>query len=532
MIEDIEYLQENCEKDSAIIYVDSDERNRDFAPSSSEFSITFEQPFKNVNGIDILDAAIPTTMYNIDSYNCYNAFTIVKRPSMSEVSYMSNFEEMTTSTVFKNIFEHKVPYTHIVKVDGNLDLTTYGINTFDIVNNDDEYTDFQYFICKAYQGDYIKITVTNFKNDENMFYFEYENFTYYIPKENNENIITIIQNTNFYLKPSSNGIPNTYQIMYFEFIGTTKDVYESIINDETYIVTINNYWRASEIGNYDITSLKTQLNSDWNDTTIFFYTTTATERKQGRYRFGSPNYIIYNANKSSMYRNVGFDLYPDKSDLVNYDTVPISYNRRVFLSRFNTYNDGLYTILAPGLVNLLGERFIILRCKEIEDHLLGSYAYMSNTPGLGLFKLAASFNDITNLRFDFVNLVKKPFHPIGKLHKLTFRFETSKGELYDFKGINIQMLLTLKFLVPTQKFKFTKSTLNPNYDPNFMKYMANNKNIEYHEDSDEEEEFDKRKYIELYNNEFRKYDYSSSDDEEYDSEDSEEYVGLSSRREL
>ena len=118
---------------------------------------------------------------------------------------------------------------------------------------------------------------------------------------------------------------------------------------------------------------------------------------------------------------------------------------------------------------------------------------------------------------------------------MTFRFETSSGDLYDFKGVNIQILFMIKFLVPTQKFKFEKSILNPNYDPNFMKYMSTSKNIQYKEDSDNEEEFDNDKYYQMYKKEMDKYDYSSSGDEDDgddgDSDDeSEEEVVLSARR--
>jgi hypothetical protein len=128
--------------------------------------------------------------------------------------------------------------------------------------------------------------------------------------------------------------------------------------------------------------------------------------------------------------------------------------------------------------------------------------------------------------------VRKPFHPIGKLTKLTFRFEIASGELYDFKGVNIQMLLMLKFLVPTQKFKFEKSVLNPNYDPNFMKYMLKHQSIQHQEDSDEEEEFDTEKYKDAYKQELEKYDYSTSEDEDDDPDgsESEEDIELSRRR--
>jgi hypothetical protein len=45
---------------------------------------------------------------------------------------------------------------------------------------------------------------------------------------------------------------------------------------------------------------------------------------------------------------------------------------------------------------------------------------MDMTPGIGLFKMASAFGGITNLRFDYTTLITRPFHPIGKLSKLSF----------------------------------------------------------------------------------------------------------------
>jgi hypothetical protein len=191
----------------------------------------------------------------------------------------------------------------------------------------------------------------------------------------------------------------------------------------------------------------------------------------------------------------------------------VGENTNVFAAISNsTYGSG-YVIVAPGIVNLLGDRYVILRCPEIEDHLLGSYSYIKSTPGLGLFKLAAAQNDVTHLRFDFVNLVRKPFHPIGKLTKLTFKFQTQSGDLYDFKGVNHQIMFVIKFLVPSQKHTFYKSILNPNYDANFIKYMSTSRTIENKEDSDEEQDYTTKENIIRYKKEIQQYDYSSSDDE-------------------
>jgi hypothetical protein len=305
-------------------------------------------------------------------------------------------------------------------------------------------------------------------------------------------------------------------------------VYEAISVANDYQLLIKNLNRYLEHGNYDVSTLRNDMNDAWNDVNLYIESTTAVERKQGKYVFMSPDFFIFNAKKSNIGNNLGFSTIPESDEFALYEAWTIGNNTNLFAAIYNT-EEIQYKIFAPGLVNLLGERFLILRCKEIEDHLLGSLAYTSYTQGVGIFKLAASYNDVTNLRFDFVSLVRKPFHPIGKLSKLTFRFEMSDGRLYDFKGVNHQMLLMVKYMVPTQKMKFERSVLNPNYDSNFLRYM--NKHMggmhdtTYNENSEEEEEFDTTDYYQQYKKEFEKHDYSTSEEEDdYDeTEDSEDF---------
>ena len=94
----------------------------------------------------------------------------------------------------------------------------------------------------------------------------------------------------------------------------------------------------------------------------------------------------------------------------------------------------------PGLVNLLGDRYVKLRSNTIEQHLHNSISNSKNALGLGLFKLGVS--GYVDSRFDFINVKYRDFHPIGKLTSIDFRFETLDGNLYDFKGVNHNFLLT------------------------------------------------------------------------------------------
>ena len=68
-IEDVNYLYKNSIKDNAIVFIDSKKRNKSIYKTPSEYSITFDNPFKYVYRVEILDATIPRTMYQIDSYN-------------------------------------------------------------------------------------------------------------------------------------------------------------------------------------------------------------------------------------------------------------------------------------------------------------------------------------------------------------------------------------------------------------------------------------------------------------------------------
>ena len=68
-IEDINHLKLNSIKQSYTFLIDSNERDRNVYPNPNNYTIEFSTPFKNVIGMEIIDASIPRTMYNIDVEN-------------------------------------------------------------------------------------------------------------------------------------------------------------------------------------------------------------------------------------------------------------------------------------------------------------------------------------------------------------------------------------------------------------------------------------------------------------------------------
>jgi hypothetical protein len=138
-----------------------------------------------------------------------------------------------------------------------------------------------------------------------------------------------------------------------------------------------------------------------------------------------------------------------------------------------------WRLRSPGLLNLNGVRFVILRCPQIED-AFPNYSGQGYGAGIGLFKLYDQ--TLSHLRFDFVKFNHTEFHPIGKLSRLHLRFERLGGELYDFKGTDFHVLLVISHLEPARP-RFASSALdlraggdfrhlNPDYDPDVVRYAA------------------------------------------------------------
>ena len=154
-----------------------------------------------------------------------------------------------------------------------------------------------------------------------------------------------------------------------------------------------------------------------------------------------------------------------------------------------------FGMISPGMLNLASENYLILRCEEIENHLRGSYDIKDFSPGLGVLNI--DVQGYASGRTEFFSVKYKEFHPIGKLSKMKFRFERkTDGKLYDFKNIDLHFILSIKFLRPIQKEFFNKSTLNPNYNPNYLGYF--NKTLQDHydeESSDDDSDIDE-KYFE------------------------------------
>lgn len=238
--------------------------------------------------------------------------------------------------------------------------------------------------------------------------------------------------------------------------------------------------------------------------------------------------FIINMNDSTIAETLGFDLLAN----INDDGIKYSYNtylnsldnKRFFVSFENpksTINNSYLlnntnspipgldnNIIAPGMVCFTGEKYIIMRSPEIEEYSFGSLSYTNNNLGIAKFRTnSLGFNDE---KLYVTKIPIREFHPIGKLSRISLRFETNKRLLYDFKGINHNITLAIYYYeAKISKIEEFSSILNPNYTLNFNDYNYTNEEEEntFDEEQELKDEFLSRDNINNYKIMEQKYNY-------------------------
>ena len=211
--------------------------------------------------------------------------------------------------------------------------------------------------------------------------------------------------------------------------------------------------------------------------------------------FKSTKPFILDMHQSTIAEVLGFDTHttPKENDKYSY----VGYNskkgyEKLFHSRQNS--TGQHVVYAPGMMYIIGNKYLVLRCPEIEAHLYRSLAYTKYNMGLAKIRINSyGYNDE---KTSFLKVPIREFHPIGKLSKLTIRFETDTGALYDFKGVNHNLVFAVYYYEPKQENIVRDSILNPEYKPDVMTYLY--KQEEQEGESDEEDEDFSRDNLEVY----------------------------------
>lgn len=581
-IEDIDFLKKNSIKENYIFTVDSKERNKLAYKDPSEYVVSFESPFKNVIGLNLIDASIPRTMYNIDVYNNQIRFFIYTNAlDINELSF-SDFVSVTLTTGDYTIqtlvvelssklrmrlnndsyepivgitvspitnppdiqsrIQFNCPYAFILDMKNSTIAETLGFDAFvrpAEVSKPIELRNYDIFLPDLFASDVFEdslkqayglvlagetvesiiawfertythieaVTLTNliyqYKDNYQLFH------SVYIPFNDLRAKTSAFANNTYPLFEGPKGVIRTLSL------NEQTVAQRFVVSYNTNLVKIHAALETSELSNASIATFSIQ--DDYSGVpsgialisggiAVSFVDGSYSDSIDLTYKFVKNTYywvvfdrpttninIYYNdvliADKSLQIKKA--DLWEKIDDIAN----TIYYQLALRIDVCDEY----YSIKSPGIYSLIGERYIILRCKEIEENSYRSLAYTKYVMGIAKFTMGVV--GYKEERLDYSSVPAREFHPIGKLSRMTLRFETQKGQLYDFKDVNHTLTFAIKYLEPTGNAEFVKSVINANYNGDFMKYQYTQE--EQEEDSDDQD-------IDYNRDDFEKYKANES----------------------
>lgn len=550
-IEDIDYLKANSIRQSYIFLVDSGDRDRVAYPTPSEYAIKFSVPFNNVIGFEVLDASIPRTMYNIGGgdprYPTNNTISFFIHDGTSNVSpspsaYVTRSIEpgdYNVQTLIAQINNSLAMQMH-VNNDSNMPLVAI---TVESVSNPPDVKNLLKFKC-AYPfffdmspsasaiaeslGFDLHVEPTESlkaQKDQRYTVLPYApgNNLSYNPKLYHSVSLTPAEGLGdtavVYSGPRGivrNMTLSSNEWVAQSFVVPTKCVLTGVgvaLTTSTRLIEGNATWELWSSSNnapknkIALTNTRGFLDTDYVDGGLTVTTTVRDESIDPGFAKLNPGtyWIVLSSSVSSssvttrmgVYYN---DVQPSQGASVGQRMLVTSDRGVTYTSRNDTVTGLEYIasmdvtvqyeyhqMIAPGMLSLIGERFTVLRCKEIEENSYRSLAYSSHCLGLAKFRLGVM--GTSDNRLDFSKVPLREFHPIGKLSRLSFRFETASGLLYDFKGVNHTITYAIYYLEPSQNKTFEHSILNPNYTGEFIKDIHQGEYEEDEEDEDDEEEY-------------------------------------------
>lgn len=433
------------------MYVDSSRRDRSQHPTPSSYTVTFTEPFRHVVGMEVLDVLVPRTMYNVDT---------------------------DVNTVVFDIEGVGLVTVRVDPQDYSMDTIADGVNAA---------------AARALAGRATlraePKTPDNPLDSGKLVFSCNRPFTLDLSSSTMREVIgfdepcrpdvAAASGGHTFLGPDRAGAiprPGTADGVYYAMMEMPQEESGTVAAGETVVYSFS-YPRDSVIEATELVAElahKVELRRTPDGPDEFPYVMAGVTYELS---------VVVSDGGTTGFATETPTFLPDRS------------SSRVSLLRSVTLRANSHTLEPPGLVVLTGHRCIMLRCPEIEQHINSSYIYGDNSPGIALIKLAT--RGYTQQRFDFQSIRYRQFTPVARLGRVTFRFETSSGALYDFKGCNHTMLVAIKYLEPrvSNAFdNFREHSLNPNYNPDFVQYIVNARraldDVLDDEDEDDDEEDD------------------------------------------
>ena len=261
-LEDVQFMQEKSVIDSKMLFIDSSRRRKEYYPFPHHYTVDFNEPFTNVCGIEILDAMIVSTMYNIENFN--NSFkyhqVFITNPSdllKDDYQIQGLLEELQYYSEFVKRFEAEET-SRIVLCDNMNVLQTLLSQSINISIIFDRV---MVIVRNKIDLENISIVSDAYVVKDSEYVFVNHGKRYIVNNWVPEDKVQVqIRNENASVKGNT--------IVYFEHVYISIDnfkiVYDDLINTGNVTHIIHNGFLQVDPGNYDIITLQTKLKSILN----------------------------------------------------------------------------------------------------------------------------------------------------------------------------------------------------------------------------------------------------------------------------
>lgn len=472
-VEDVEYLKKYGSKESHLFLIDSSKRDTTLWPTPAEYSIEFETPFRQVYGVDVIDATIPRTQYNIETFNNEFKYTLLKYDGSTNVA--NSFVVEPADYEFNDfIDEFKLKSGTSILSEANLMLVsgTYkmdGRTTTRSLKNKMDVTCVHPFRIDPCSMAPIMGLFFDANTKENAYESSpTSDTTALIENKQSVAMATDTHVVTSALKVRQPFIPSVVSGIYKIFLDCKANVDDTPC---TAVIKDGDGTEYSDVASFSVDTVPTttprtqifkEITFQWK---MPFVATRASP--------SSPNTKTYYV-EITVTRGILTIFGYDKQDAPEAQEED-SPNSDEFSNILNFHMNiqmlaYAHRVHAPHLYDFTGDTYLQIRCKEIEQHLFRTRAYEKYNAGLA--KIPLGVYGFTNQDFDYASFPPREFHPIGKLSTMTFRFERPNGQLYDFKGINHTFAMVVRYYTIKDR-PFDTKILNPNYDPNILSYMNN-----------------------------------------------------------
>ena len=482
-MDDVNVLPTAYTEESYLFFVDSGQRNKLLYPTSNNYSITISPPFTNVTGLDLITATIPRTEYLLD----HNANNFVYRIQGG------GWKTLVISPGDFNIQQLQAGLTQAIGLtDGGA-----GVSVTGVTDNLDVSSRLKFVCSEPFEIDMTGTTMRSVLGFNDPISPGLAAGNYAIPAEYAPGAPEYFAS----IRDSGNAVASTvYQgpNAVLDAAGLSSpamQTFTALGSGEVTGMSVSCF----SVGSPAPAVLSPVVTNMQSNAVV---ATLTVPLAQGAVFPAVSNACVAvaplqaGAQYSISLPAIGAD--SGNTFAVAYTSPAGGQSSNSFTSGSTVYATGMMccsvtagsapnVILAPGVYNLTGQRYITLKCPQIESHLYRGRPYDPFSYGLARIPLTGF--GIGSASFDFASVPRRRFSPLARLSELSFQFVRADGSDYDFKGVDHTLTFVCRYYVPP--VAPVPASLLRNYEPDPRKFAI--QRLQQRED--EEWERQRRQYL-------------------------------------